>query len=217
MRKWIPEMKHHRPGIPVILVATQASFFPTGFFLPHRQVRVKKVLFNLQDLFWPEWWIKWFFLVRQTSVAVPSPSPALNAALVHGGCFLTSMFSCDVIFNNPITAFGTCMHLIYQFPLASGAHTSRCYFGHNWPCSSRSLRRQSNASAYTECSALTGVGVKDVFDEAVLAALLPRHGHDHHHIALVSKCFIIKVGHILGHSPLFPGTRVLKNICCVKG
>ena len=86
-----------------------------------------------------------------------------------------------------------CIHLVYQFPLASGAHTSRCYFGHNWPCSSRSLRRQSNASAYTECSALTGVGVKDVFDEAVLAALLPRHGHDHHHIALVSKCSIIKV------------------------
>ena len=55
------------------------------------------------------------------------------------------------------------------------------------------MRRQSNASAYTECSALTGVGVKDVFDEAVLAALLPRHGHDHHHIALVSKCSIIKV------------------------
>ena len=39
---------------------------------------------------------------------------------------------------------------------------------------SRSLRRQSDAHAYTECSALTGLGVKDVFDEAVLAALLPR-------------------------------------------
>ena len=42
-------------------------------------------------------------------MAVPSPSPALNEALVHGGCFLTSLFSCDVIFNNPITAFGTCI------------------------------------------------------------------------------------------------------------
>jgi len=43
------------------------------------------------------------------------------------------------------------------------------------PGTRRSLRRQSKANAYTECSALTGIGVKDVFDEAVLAALLPRH------------------------------------------
>jgi len=43
------------------------------------------------------------------------------------------------------------------------------------PGTRRSLRRQSKANAYTECSALTGLGVKDVFDEAVLAALLPRH------------------------------------------
>jgi len=42
------------------------------------------------------------------------------------------------------------------------------------PGTRRSLRRQSKANAYTECSALTGLGVKDVFDEAVLAALLPR-------------------------------------------
>jgi len=43
------------------------------------------------------------------------------------------------------------------------------------PGTRRSLRRQSKATAYTECSALTGLGVKDVFDEAVLAALIPRH------------------------------------------
>jgi len=50
------------------------------------------------------------------------------------------------------------------------------------PGTRRSLRRQSEAHAYTECSALTGLGVKDVFDEAVLAALLPRHKKADHHL-----------------------------------
>lgn len=82
VRKWIPEVKHHRPGIPVILVATQ-------------------------------------------------------------------------------TDLRGCAQSLSRLERSPGTR--------------RSLRRQSNASAYTECSALTGVGVKDVFDEAVLAALLPRH------------------------------------------
>ena len=38
----------------------------------------------------------------------------------------------------------------------------------------RSLQRAAGASGYVECSALTGAGVKDVFDSAILAVLQPR-------------------------------------------
>ena len=62
------------------------------------------------------------------------------------------------------------------------------------------MRRQSKANAYTECSALTGLGVKDVFDEAVLAALLPRYFH-HHLICLLHHNLLLTiVSHHHGHN-----------------
>lgn len=42
------------------------------------------------------------------------------------------------------------------------------------PGTRRSLQRAAGASGYVECSALTGAGVKDVFDSAILAVLQPR-------------------------------------------
>ena len=103
---------------------------------------------------------------------------------------------------------------VYKMAWCIGFWYSGTFLNIFWPPGShrvsfsRSLRRQSKANAYTECSALTGHGVKDVFDEAVLAALLPRHCH-HHHLLWRCFCHHLQPRHFHHH-------HLLLTLCCHK-
>ena len=147
-------MRRHRPGAPVVLVATQASrchkHHKSSTLVVVTVISRKSTVTKILHPDRPSW---------LPSITFPPRKEPWHTQV--GAKLIAQVFWCwqsqhlchlEIIEN-------LTLHINPHLPIDQRP---------------RSLRRQFEAHAYTECSALTGLGVKDVFDEAVLAALLPR-------------------------------------------
>ncbi|MBA0808579.1 hypothetical protein Gohar_024307 [Gossypium harknessii] len=155
-KKWIPELKHYAPGVPIVLVGTKL-----GMVLIPRTTGIET---SIQIIYLGMGWVG----APGLNLGHSANGLEVHMSLPHRVSFYTNVDEIHFVSSN-----------VLLFSLAADLRDDEQFFiDHpgSTPISAaqgEELRKQIESPSYVECSSKTQQNVKAVFDSAIKVVLQP--------------------------------------------